>query len=261
MATREPSSTGRESTPGSRVGQAVDQAQEKAGQVKDQIQEKAGPAVDQTKEKAAHVAEQAREQATSRLDSQREQMVGSLEGVAHASRQTGQQLREQDQMPAGRYADQAAERVERLAGYLRQRDIDQLVDEAERLARRQPSLFLSGGFVLGLLAARFFKSSAQRPSATSDMLGQAGEGTAYGTGPYAAPPSGTQPYSRSSSAAQPAGLPTSGTRPSAPEREKFELKNADAPPMEQAAASPDVAGERARGAPRSTGASSADLET
>jgi hypothetical protein len=59
-------------------------------------------------------------------------------------------------------AEQAAERVERVSGYLREKDIDQLVREAEDFARRQPALFLGGAFALGVLGARFLKSSGKQ---------------------------------------------------------------------------------------------------
>jgi hypothetical protein len=69
-------------------------------------------------------------------------------------------LREQDQDPIGQYADRAAEQVERFSGFLRERDADQLIGEAENLARRQPAVFLGGAFALGVLGARFLKASS-----------------------------------------------------------------------------------------------------
>src|SRR5262249_48746129 len=59
--------------------------------------------------------------------------------------------------------DQAAEQIERFSRYLRETDIDDLLYEAQHIARRQPALFLGGAFVLGVLGARFLKSTS--PSA------------------------------------------------------------------------------------------------
>lgn len=143
--------------PGEQGGGVVDQTKEKAGQVADQVQEKAG-----------QVADAAKQQATSRLESQKERAVGGLGTAAHAIRQVGQQLREQEQPSIAQYADKAAEQVERFSGYLRQKDVDQLIREAEGFARRQPTAFLGGAFALGLLAARFLKSSGRRAATASD---------------------------------------------------------------------------------------------
>jgi hypothetical protein len=68
-------------------------------------------------------------------------------------------MREQDQAPIGQVADKAAEQVERFSGYLQQRDVSQIVGEVEDFARRRPAPVLGGAFVLGMIAARFLKSS------------------------------------------------------------------------------------------------------
>jgi hypothetical protein len=55
----------------------------------------------------------------------------------------------------------AAHQVEQFSRTLKERDVEQLYGEAEAFARRQPGVFLGGAVVLGFLAARFLKSSAQ----------------------------------------------------------------------------------------------------
>jgi hypothetical protein len=42
------------------------------------------------------------------------------------------------------------------------------MNDAQRLARRQPALFVGGAFAVGLLGARFLKSSAQRDDDEND---------------------------------------------------------------------------------------------
>lgn len=157
-----------------------------AKDVADKAQEKVGQVADQAQEKVGQVADQAKQQATSRLESGREGAVDGLGSVAQAIRQTGQGLREQDQGTIGQYADQAAEQVERLASYLRQHDVGQLIDETERFARRRPGLFLGGGVALGLLVARFLKSSGERDQAKQRYY-QSLETPAYDRAPGYAP--------------------------------------------------------------------------
>jgi hypothetical protein len=133
--------------------------------LKDQVKEAAEQATDQAQETASKVADQAREQVSSRLAGQKDNFVGGLNSVAEALRQTGQQLRQQDQQGVTDYIDRAASQVERASSYLQERDLGQLVDDVEQFARRQPTLFLGGAFALGLLGARFLKSSRPATSA------------------------------------------------------------------------------------------------
>jgi len=136
------------------------QVKETVGQVADQAQQAAGQAVDQ-----------ARQQVSSRLAGQKDRAAEGLTSVAHALRQTSQQLREQDQQTVTGYIEGAASQVERVSNYLRQNDLGGLIDDVEHFARRQPALFLGGSFVLGLLGARFLKSSRPSTGATGGYPG------------------------------------------------------------------------------------------
>ena len=138
------------------------QAGAKAQDVVQQTQEKAGQVADQAKEQAGQVVDQAKQQATSQLASRKDQAAESLGTVADALRQSGKHLRENDQQGFAQYADKAAERVEQFSGQLRGKDVQEIVRDVERYARQQPALMLGGAFVLGLLGARFLKSTAQR---------------------------------------------------------------------------------------------------
>jgi hypothetical protein len=172
----------------------LDQAKDKASQLADQASEKAAPLVDQAKQQGGQLLDQARDQVTTRLASQKDRAAEGLGGVAQALRQTGQQMREGDQSGMTQYVDQAAEQVERLSGYIQNKDLGEVVDDVERFARRQPGLFLGGAFVLGLLGARFLKSSrpsgyqsggyplARRPSYTDTYRSGYTGSTSYGQG-------------------------------------------------------------------------------
>lgn len=144
------------------------QAKDKAGEVVEQAKDKAGEVVDQAKETAGEVVDKVRQQASSRLDTQKERAVGTLERFELAILQAGTQLREQDQVGAADLTDKAAEQIDRVSTYLRNRDLRDIVVEAERFARRQPMLFLGAAFTLGLLGARFMKSSGQSMQGSSD---------------------------------------------------------------------------------------------
>ncbi|MBV9602903.1 MAG: hypothetical protein JOZ87_39465 [Chloroflexi bacterium] len=144
---------------------AVDQAQEKVAQVVDQAQGVAG-----------QVAEQAKQQATSQLASQKDRAVDGLVTVAQALRQTGQTLQQQKQETVGGYVEQAAERVESMTNYLRAHDVQELVEDTQNLARRQPALFLTGALALGFIGARFLMSSGRRAEAQQRSRASYGSG-------------------------------------------------------------------------------------
>jgi len=185
-----------------------------------QATEKAAELVGQATERASDLVDRATEQAKPQLESQKERAVQSLGNAAHALRQTSQNLREQDQGAVAQAADWTAKQIERFSGYLRDRDVDDFTGEVERFARRQPALFLTGAFGLGLLAAGALKNSSQRgrarapqrpptpdytatpaysppsaypppPAQTPGVTDTAPSGSGFGTSPTSAPATGT----------------------------------------------------------------------
>jgi hypothetical protein len=101
----------------------------------------------------------------SSLDRGKARAADTLGGVAQALLQSGQQLRQQ-QPQIGDYAERAGREMQRFSDYLQRTDVHALMDRAEDVARRQPALFLGGMFALGVIGARFLRSSqrAQRPT-------------------------------------------------------------------------------------------------
>jgi len=123
----------------------------------------AGQTGETIKEQAKEMVDHAQEQTQEMLTTRKEQAVSELGNIAQAFRQTGDQLREKEQTAAADAITQVANQVERFSNYLSNKEITDLLDEAENLARRNPELFLGGAFALGLLASRFLKASARRP--------------------------------------------------------------------------------------------------
>lgn len=142
-------------------------AQQKVNQAIEGAQETVAPVVEGVQEKVGQVVDQAKQQTTSLLSTRKDQAAETLYTVAHVLRQGGQQLREQNQGPVGSLADTAATRVEGLSGYLRDRDVRQIVDETEGYARQHPGVFLGTAVTLGVLAARFLKSSRRQQQAST----------------------------------------------------------------------------------------------
>ncbi len=133
---------------------------------------------DQAKQKSTEVVQQAQDTAKSTLEQQKGRAAGSVDAVAQALRQTGQHLHEQNQGSFGQMAEQAAERLEQFSDDLQNKSVDEIIDDVQDIARREPALFLGGAFLLGLLGARFFKASGDR--SRSRQMGS----TQYGYNQY-----------------------------------------------------------------------------
>jgi len=102
-----------------------------------------------------------RERATAQLTAQKDKAVEGIGSVTSAVRQSTQQLRDQQHDTLAGYVEQAANAIDRLSEQLRTKDLGELFEDAQRLARRQPALFIGSAFALGLIGARFLKSSAR----------------------------------------------------------------------------------------------------
>jgi hypothetical protein len=130
-------------------------------QVKDQAKSLAHDA----KEEVTNVAGQARDQVQGLVTQQKTRVADQLGSLAGVLRDTGNQLGQKlgdkpvDSLDLGGYAGKAADQVDRLSHYLRDRELGDVVRDAETFARRRPELFLGGTFIAGLLLARFLKAS------------------------------------------------------------------------------------------------------
>ena len=86
--------------------------------------------------------------------------TGALGDVAEALHAASEELRDHDRDQFAQYADRAADQVEQFVGSVRDKSVGELLDEAERFARRDPGLFIGGAFLLGVFGARFLKASS-----------------------------------------------------------------------------------------------------
>jgi hypothetical protein len=66
-----------------------------------------------------------------------------------------------------KYGDSLAKQVEQVSTYLEQKDLRDVLKDVEGFARRNPAVFIGGAFALGILAARFLKSSGDSSSRRS----------------------------------------------------------------------------------------------
>ena len=100
-----------------------------------------------------------KQRASSQLTSQKGRATDSLSAIAGAVRQSTTQLRNEHHDGLADYVERAADHLERFSNGLRDKSADELMRDVRNVARRQPALFIGGSFAVGLLAARFLKSS------------------------------------------------------------------------------------------------------
>jgi ElaB/YqjD/DUF883 family membrane-anchored ribosome-binding protein len=114
-------------------------------------------------QKASELKEQGRSKLSDTLDERTTQVGGQARQMAQALRRSGTQLREQgDGQQAAGVTEGAAERIERLGGYLERTSGDDLLRDAEDFARRRPWMVAGLGLMVGLAASRFLKASSER---------------------------------------------------------------------------------------------------
>jgi hypothetical protein len=184
------------------TGQAQDKAQELAGQAQDQAQQVAGQARNRLREQLDQRSSQAAEQITTQ---------------ASDLRSVSETLREQGKEGPANAAGKLAEYAERAGGYLRDRDSDALLADAEDLGRRQPWAVAAGGLLLGFAAARFLKASSSRRYASRQTSsgGASWPGDAPRPAPVGAPSEGRAPEAAPPVPATP-GVPATATPGSFP---------------------------------------------
>src|SRR3954454_1923801 len=129
-----------------------------------QAQEKAQQAAGQAQEKAQQAAGQAKDRVRDQLDQRSTQAGEQVSSSASDLRSVADQLRQQGKDQPAKLAEQAADRADRLGGYLKDADADRILNELEDFGRRKPMAVILGGLALGFAASRVLKASAEERS-------------------------------------------------------------------------------------------------
>jgi hypothetical protein len=122
---------------------------------------------------------QVKDNASTAIDDKKANLAQGLTSVADTLRQVGDTLKPAEGAPPAnkvaelttQYTESLSQQVEKISGYLERQDLRGLMGDLEGFARRNPAIFLGGAFALGILAARFLKSSNPNQSLmrTSDI--------------------------------------------------------------------------------------------
>jgi len=120
--------------------------------------------LDQAKETAGQAYEAVTDKAAHKIDEQKSMLTGGLTTVADSVRQVSENLGSSKTESglaeaASKYTSTAAQKIEDAAGYFENKSVREMARDLEGFARRNPAIFLGAAFGLGLLAARFLKST------------------------------------------------------------------------------------------------------
>ena len=172
---------------------AVNTAQQRAPETTAKAQEIG----DRIQHEAQRLTQEAKAQGEALFQDQKDAVAAQVNGLATALHRTADELQTQNQSAMAQYTQQAAEGIERFSQTLKDRDMGALIGQVESFARNQPGAFIGSAALLGFMAARFLKSSAERhytPSAhTQASYSHPGQPTPPRSAPGATSADGVTP--------------------------------------------------------------------
>jgi ElaB/YqjD/DUF883 family membrane-anchored ribosome-binding protein len=119
------------------------------GGIKEQAREQATKLRSQATDKARTAAEEGKTRATETIDN-----------LARAVHDAAGNLEQQVGPQVGQYAHRAADALDSLSESLRNKSVDELVDDARNFARRSPAIAIGAAVAVGFALARFLKATS-----------------------------------------------------------------------------------------------------
>ena len=123
------------------------------------------------------------QQVKSTADQQKNRAAEGLGGIAQVFRNAGNEMRSENETIAS-YVDMAGDRLREWADTVRERGVEEMLDDVQDYARRRPAVFIGGALLVGLGLARFLKSSSEQRMSSTRMRTPRSGGTGMPT--YAA---------------------------------------------------------------------------
>lgn len=125
----------------------------------DEQKNKAKSVEEELKESMSDASSATSDQAESRWGSTRDKGADGLESLVSSAESSASDFQEQQREGLASYVSEMASGADNLAESIRHKSVDELIQEAEGLARKSPALFLAGSVAIGLCISRFAKSS------------------------------------------------------------------------------------------------------
>jgi len=132
--------------------------QDESGSVTARATEAAGTAVSVAKDESRALFDEVRERARQEGSSQTDRIASGLHTFAHQLTDMADQSPEQGQ-GAARLAQEAGERLERVAGRIEDRGVDGLTEDARRFAASRPLMYIGLAAGAGFVVGRFLRNA------------------------------------------------------------------------------------------------------
>lgn len=171
----------------------------------DEARRKMESDADKLKREAGQLTREGAQAARDRAESGKERAAEELDSLSEAVDRAASAFSEEDREGLANYMRSASEQMSSLSRRLHERSIDELTEDAKRLARRNPAAFMLGSIALGFGLSRFLKASPPGQRREEELSSQASASYpgAYGASPSARPRS--QPAPGASSYQSPGG--------------------------------------------------------
>jgi len=115
--------------------------------------------VGEVKARIGEVAEPIKDKAEQLAEDQKQASTGHMRTLATAVHGAAREL--EGEMPKiANSVHDVAQRLERTADDLRNRNVEQLFEDFDRYARKQPAIVFGGALMAGFVLSRFLRSSA-----------------------------------------------------------------------------------------------------
>jgi hypothetical protein len=173
----------------------ADEARSEMEKLRESAQKEGSAVVDQIKSATQSAVRSAQETGQGFIKSQKENLASRFSEYAKAVDSISERLHTENDNILAAPAEKAAGSLHQISDYLRDKELPEVLEDLESLARRKPEVVFGGLFVLGFAAARFLKASRRAiPRESSGAVSTYVEAPdlSFGAGAPSQPPS--QPY-------------------------------------------------------------------
>lgn len=113
------------------------------------------------KHQGRHLRDDAKSEIQRFADQRKQEAASFLDDVSNALRDVTSRLDEKGHDRIAHYASVAADKLKAMGDDLPSRDLSEVLQQVERVARERPAVFVGALFLSGFAAARFLRASGE----------------------------------------------------------------------------------------------------
>lgn len=151
---------------GKTITELADDVAGKTSQTARSVGEKSSEVIREVKHEADEIFAKAGSATRGAANSGKDMAADAMTSLADAARQMAGKLDEGkddgSNAKAAEFARKAADSVDRFSSSLRDKDVDQIADDARNAVRQNPAIAVGAAAIIGFALARFLKGSGGR---------------------------------------------------------------------------------------------------